>query len=105
MTDDQVESALRRFTVRGPDPRLRQVIVRPGEPSKWWAPAAAAAILLAWIGSHASSANAIPDPARETAVRAIAVALGNGEDAVRYAEAAVPPDSLVTETDVTEESW
>jgi hypothetical protein len=105
MNDDELEAVLRRFRVAGPEPQLRELILRPGGPSLFWGPAAAAAILVTWVAVHVWSTEPYRDPMRDAAVRTISAALGGGADAMRYAEAAVPPLEDVTRPAVGEEPW
>lgn len=103
--DNELESALRRFTVRGPDPRLRPIALEAWEPARLWGPAAAAAILVTWVGVHAWRMEPYRDPIRDNAVRAIAAALGGGDEAEGYAEAAVPPVADPAPPGLPEQPW
>ena len=89
MNDDELESLLQRFAVRGPNPELREAILAPRGPAALWGPVAAAAILVVWLVAQAARIEPDSDPMREAAVESIAAALGGGENATRYAEAAV----------------
>ena len=105
MNDDELEAVLRRFRVGDPDPQLRELVLRPGGPSMLWGPAAAAAILLTWIAAHVWGTEPYRDPMRDIAVRTIGAALGGGDDAMTYAEAAVPVLDALTAPVVQEEPW
>jgi hypothetical protein len=95
--DDDLEGTLRRYRPRAPGADLRSRILAAGEADagrsrfEWiWGPAAAAAILVLWFAAHASQIEPEPDPLRDAEVAVIAEILGGGEDAIAYAELAVP---------------
>jgi hypothetical protein len=95
--DDELEVRLRRYRLGDPPADFRRAVMaavneRGGsrERGSIWAPIAAAAILVAWIGAQMSTVEIEPDPLRDAEVALITEFLGGTEQARRYAEIVVP---------------
>jgi len=111
MNDEELEATLRRYRLVDPPADLGDSAIAAAEArtrsyGHGWGAAAAAAVLALWFAAHAASWEPQGDPARDAEVAFVADILGGGEDALRYAELAVPrrePDvDLATRV---EEPW
>jgi len=111
--DDDLEGRLRRYRLGEPPADLRRAVMAAisehdgsRERGSIWAPLAAAAILVAWIGAQMSTAEIETDPLRAAEVALVADLLGGGEEAMRYAELVVPERIVEEPTpELMEEPW
>ena len=113
LNDHEIEARLRRYRVADPRTDLAHTIiassVEPAYRFDWiWGPAAAAAVLVAWITFHVATFEPSIDPVRAQEVAFVTEALGGDESAAAYAETVVPespkPD-LQMALMLLEESW
>ena len=113
LNDHEIEARLRRYRVADPPPDLARAIVetsvQPSHRFDWiWGPAAAVAVLVAWIAFHAAMSEPPIDPVRAQEVAFVTEVLGGDESAAAYAETVVPespkPD-LQMALMLLEESW
>jgi hypothetical protein len=104
LTDEELESTLRRFAIGDPPPGLRASVLSAAEtapnrqPGWWWGPLAAAAILVLWLSVTIGGGDEPVDPLREAEVALAAEILGGGREALVLAEWMVPERPA-------EESW
>lgn len=112
LTDDGLETLLRRYRVGNPTPGLEQAIVTTASqlrsPPPWsWivGPAAAAATLVAWLGGHLVTMDRSEDPVRAAEVDRVADLLGGGDEARAYAEQVVPAPVFDEPGLVEEAQW
>jgi hypothetical protein len=109
--DREIEAVLRRYGVADPPPQLARRIAAgdafaPGTSLEWvWGPAAAAAVLAAWMALHMRGVEPERDPWRDAEVALVAEALGGGEEAIWYAEAIVPQPPAPTLGPGEEPPW
>jgi hypothetical protein len=111
LNDDDIARALQRYRVVDPPSTLASSMVAaafdiPGRFEWLWGPAAAAAVLAAWIVIQLAMVEAPRDPIRDEEVAFVTEMLGGDEAAAAYAEIVVPDppkqDALLA---MTEEPW
>jgi hypothetical protein len=111
MTDEDVEAVLQRYRLREPPSglaaRIAAVTSRTSGGDLHWlcGPAAAAAVLAAWIAAHVATLEPERDAMRDAEVAFASEVLGGGEDAFRYAELALPVITAEDPPPPTEPLW
>jgi len=94
LNDHDVEDALRRYRVVDPPSGLASAIEAAIDASgrfEWmWGPAAAIAILAAWIAFQVGSVDTQADPVRASEIAVVTEMLGGDEYAAARAELIVP---------------
>lgn len=97
MNDSQIEAVLRRYRVADPPVGLRLAIARATvnvarvSPFAWmWGPAAAAAIVAAWLAIQFAILDQPADRVRDADVAFVGEVLGDGADAAAYVDLVAP---------------
>jgi hypothetical protein len=110
MSDDDLERTLQRYRVVNPPSGLESAIVAatldaPGRFEWLLGPAAAAAVLTAWIGIQLAMAETPRDPIRDEEVAFVTEMLGADDTAAAYAELIVPQPPKQDALSMVEEQW